>query len=135
MERVQRVNGGQDTLHPVGTVRLAAPEFGGSEEPAGRTPRVPGRAEASYGTCLYFGPRGERCSREALASGFCAQHAPKLLSPTAPTRSSPAISKEDFEARQKRFVRVVVAILGFAAVLWPIIADAIRALLAFLKDH
>jgi hypothetical protein len=46
-----------------------------------------------------------------------------------------AQAEQDFEVQKRRFVKVVFSLLGFAAVLWPIIADAIRAILALLRGH
>src|ERR1700678_2621518 len=137
MDRFQTVNGGQRTMHPVGTVDLRPPDFKGSEGPAEAISGALAGAQGSYGACLYFGPRGERCTRRALASGFCSRHRAKGTGAHAGAGlvSSVAQAEQDFEVQKRRFVKVVFSLLGFAAVLWPIIADAIRAILALLRGH
>src|SRR5271157_6011556 len=35
-----------------------------------------GKNRNDQGPCLYFGPQGQRCSRPAIANGFCARHKP-----------------------------------------------------------
>ena len=137
MDRFQTVNGGQGTMHPIGTVDLRPPDFGGTEGPAEAVPGPLAGAQGSYGTCLYFGPRGERCTRRALASGFCSRHRATGTAARAGAAqvSSVAQAEQDFEVQKKRFVKVVFSLLGFAAVLWPIIADAVRAILALLRGR
>ena len=136
MDRFQSVNGGHGTMHPVGTVDLRPTDFEGSEAPVEAVPRTLGGTRGSYGTCLYFGPRGERCGRNALPSGFCSRHAAAVAPGRAGvSRVSPPAAEDEFEIGKKRFVKVVLSLIGFAAVLWPIIADAIRALLALLRNH
>jgi hypothetical protein len=70
------------------------------------------------GPCLYLGPVGQRCSRPALAGGFCAKHRTGALEKK---RSNPS--------------RVVVAIAAIAGVLWPILLDLIREILRWIHTH
>lgn len=76
---------------------------------------APGRGE--QGPCLYFGPRGQRCARRALASGYCSKHQ--------------SGTREEFLRTQ--VPRRVVAVLGLLAVTWPLLADLIREILRFLR--
>ena len=71
-----------------------------------------GESEApSYGTCLYLGPRGQRCNRPAREDGFCRVH-----------------SLEAEPASPWTWFRRVAAILLAAAILWPIIEAFIEEL-------
>jgi Family of unknown function (DUF5763) len=63
-----------------------------------------GNSAWEYGTCLYLGPRGQRCDRPAREDGFCALHTADALSP------SPWV-----------WFRRLAAILVAAAILWPIV--------------
>lgn len=58
----------------------------------------------TYGTCLYLGPRGQRCQRPALEGGFCARHATDSLG-------------FDIWIWIRRLAGLLVAV----ALLWPII--------------
>ncbi len=72
--------------------------------------------EGPHGPCLYFGPGGERCGREAHANGYCSRHDPE----GAPIAAGiPA----------KRFW----ALVGATAVLWPVLVDLIRVLIRWLR--
>jgi hypothetical protein len=68
--------------------------------------------------CLYIGPAGERCSRTAGPSGFCAKH--QLTAPSEST--SKAVN-----------VKRAAAVLGVLAALWPFIADLIREIIRLLR--
>ena len=63
------------------------PDSGGIEPAAygvsgtrGRIASTTGKNRNDQGPCLYFGPQGQRCSRPAIANGFCARHMPAQLS-------------------------------------------------------
>ena len=140
MERFQTVNGGKGTIamHPTGAVDLRPPDFEGSELEAGA--QAASLAEGAYGACLYLGERGERCSRKALASGFCARHGGAGRAaigrvPTAVARERNAEPEQPLEDRRKKALKIVVSLLGLAFLLGPVIADAFRALLAMMGDH
>lgn len=70
----------------------------------------------SHGPCLYFGPRGERCSRSALEGGYCAAHH-QNGSATLSTRS---------------YSRVLAATTALILIIWPYISDLVRDLLHWL---
>ena len=70
------------------------------------------------GPCLYLGARGERCTRPALAGGYCAKHHadPELRSPG------------------RNYTRVLVASVALILVVWPYLADALRDLAQWLAS-
>jgi hypothetical protein len=83
-------------------------------------PRGWGNAtKGKYGTCLYFGPAGERCTRPALEGGFCQRH---RLGATTPAASA---------VTPKR----VVAILAALAAFWPVLADLVREFIRWIHAH
>jgi hypothetical protein len=117
-------------------VDLRPPDFESSEVEAGGP--AANMAGGAYGACLYLGERGERCSRKALASGFCARHGGAGRAaigrfPTAGERN--AEPEQPLEDRRKKALKIVVSLLGLAFLLGPVIADAFRALLAMMGDH
>ncbi|MGA8034383.1 MAG: DUF5763 domain-containing protein [Candidatus Acidiferrales bacterium] len=131
MDRFQTVNGGQDTMHPTAPMELRPPDFGDEEQGESATAFAPGPARGTYGTCLYLGPSGQRCERRALSNGFCGRHsssaAPRLIEATdAGSAATP-------EQRTKDRVRAVAAVLGLLGVLWPVVADIVKAILSFLN--
>ncbi|HXX45266.1 MAG TPA: hypothetical protein VEJ38_11080 [Candidatus Acidoferrales bacterium] len=70
------------------------------------------------GPCLYFGPAGERCSRPALAGGFCAKHQPGGR----------------MEAL-KNPARILAAALGIVALIWPYVNDLVREILRWAHER
>jgi hypothetical protein len=111
MERRVKVNAGTlAAVTPDGLPRgwSAAQEGGEYARPA------PGL----LAPCLYLGPRGERCKRQAVAGGFCAIHDPhRRKTSTAP----PA-----------RFWAVAGAI---AALVWPYVEFAVREIIGWTRSH
>jgi hypothetical protein len=93
------------------------------EQPEGDFLPSPGekRAEAGLGSCLYLGPRGQRCSNRASASGFCPRHQPDGIFSGTPS-GTPLLSP-----------RRVGAILTILALLWPLLADIVRALIRLFR--
>lgn len=96
--------------------------------PATQTPQdgivaVPGqiRAAADLGPCLYLGPAGQRCADRATASGFCRRHQPQVNSSRAPVET-PLLSP-----------RRIGAIFTILALLWPLLADIVRALIRYFR--
>src|ERR1700678_3685890 len=78
---------------------------------------------ASFGSqrpCLYFGPQGQRCSRPALAGGFCSRHQPGTEGGKPASRSLP---------------RIAAAGIGILAALWPIIFDILRVIARWIHAH
>jgi hypothetical protein len=159
MERFQTVNGGKDTMHPFGASELLRPppevaeaveraRLGGRGGPGGVV--AAGAAEAvNYGPCLYFGSRGERCERRATATGFCARHSAAQAARNAQfwdAAAKPDVVEEsndetraetphdaNAESIRKRS-RILIALLGLAGVLWPILNEMLRALISFLHS-
>jgi hypothetical protein len=159
MERFQTVNGGKDTMHPFGASELLKPppevveaaeraRLGRRGGPGGvaRT----GAAEAvNYGPCLYFGPRGERCERRATVTGFCARHSAAQAARNAQfwdAAAKPDVVEESDDERRaenpqdangesiRKRSRILIALLGLAGVLWPILNEVLRALISFLHS-
>jgi hypothetical protein len=96
--------------------------------PATQAPRddlvvVPGqnRAAADLGPCLYLGPAGQRCADRATASGFCRRHQPEVKASGAPVET-PLLSP-----------RRIGAIFTILALLWPLLADIVRALIRYFR--
>lgn len=73
----------------------------------------------AHGPCLYLGPGGERCSRPALAGGYCARH-----------HSDPA-----FRLPGRNYTRVLAATVALILIVWPYVSDLVRELLRWLASH
>jgi len=80
---------------------------------------------ADQGPCLYFGPRGQRCSRRATNAGFCAIHQPDGVPASGVAASG--ISKPS-----KKFI---ASLLAIAAVVWPYLADILREVIRWIHAH
>ena len=78
-------------------------------------------AAADLGPCLYLGPAGQRCTSCATTSGFCRRH---QLNPNLPgtPADTPLLSP-----------RRVGAIFTILALLWPLLADIVRALIRYFR--
>jgi hypothetical protein len=87
------------------------------------------------GPCLYFGPQGQRCSRPAIANGFCARHMPAQLgqpaTPAAASYTRPGAAPLGSRPRG-RIIAIGIAI--FAA-LWPVVADLLREIIRWIHAH
>lgn len=164
MERFQTVNGSQDTMHPFGASELLRPppevaeaveraRLGGRGGPGGVVAAREARAAeaVNYGPCLYFGPRGERCERRATVTGFCARHSAAQAARNAQFWDAAAkpdvVEESDNESRAetgtpqdanaesiRKRSRILIALLGLAGVLWPILNEMLRALISFLHS-
>lgn len=75
------------------------------------------QATASQGPCLYLGPSGQRCERQAVEGGYCARHQ---------SHGEKAVSTPQLSRR-------ALGIIGVLAVLWPVLADLIRELIRLLR--
>lgn len=73
----------------------------------------------AHGPCLYLGPQGERCSRPALAGGYCARH-----------HSDPA-----FRLPGRNYSRVLTATIALILIVWPYVSDLVRELLRWLASR
>jgi hypothetical protein len=74
--------------------------------------------DPSHGPCLYLGTTGERCSKPALAGGFCARHHPD--------------KERRWPGRDYR--RVLLASIALIAILWPYFQDAVQLVLRFVRE-
>lgn len=81
-------------------------------------PGEPAR-KGSQGPCLYFGPKGQRCSRPALEAGYCATHQ---------ANGAAGISARSYS-------RVLAATIALILIVWPYISDLVRDLLHWLASH
>jgi hypothetical protein len=111
MERRVTVNDGIERLEletPEGLEPLE-PDDGGE----------PAAGEGSYGPCLHFGARGERCARPAVADGYCSKHHPD------PGLRTPGRS----------YTRVLVATVALVMILWPYITELVRDLVRWLSGQ
>ncbi|HKQ86281.1 MAG TPA: hypothetical protein VJS43_05845 [Candidatus Acidoferrales bacterium] len=95
-------------------VELEVPEDLESASAAGQQ-----RLSLAHGPCLYLGPRGERCSRSALAGGYCARH-----------HSDPA-----FRVLGRNYTRVLAATIALVLIVWPYVSDMVRELLRWLASR
>lgn len=69
------------------------------------------------GPCLYLGPEGQRCYRQAVKAGFCAAHQPGV-----------ALRGRIGKPSKK----MVAAAAGIGGVLWPYIYDFVHALIRLI---
>ena len=72
----------------------------------------------SQGPCLYFGPKGERCSRPALEGCYCASHQ---------ANGAASISARSYS-------RVLAATIALILIVWPYISDLVRDFLHWLAS-
>jgi len=95
----------------------------GTEPTQGDSVVAPGQkiAAADLGPCLYLGPAGQRCNSRATAGGFCRRHQPDANLPGTPA-DTPLLSP-----------RRVGAIFTILALLWPLLADIVRALIRYFR--
>jgi hypothetical protein len=137
MERVVTVNAKRDSTAPNDEFGIASSgEFGigsvATPDDYGRDFGIPTPSPSpqsnspEQGPCLYFGPRGQRCSRRALAGGFCAIHQPGGA-PGVPGGVPGPTSKPS-----KKFIASVLAIV---AVIWPYLADIVREVIRWIHAH
>jgi hypothetical protein len=76
----------------------------------------PTQPTVHHGPCLYLGPSGQRCDRQAVEGGFCASH-------------QPAGGKHSIADLSRR----ALGVLGVLAVVWPLLADLIREIIRLLR--
>jgi hypothetical protein len=76
---------------------------------------------ADLGPCLYLGPAGQRCVSRATISGFCHRHQPDASAIREPI-DKPLLSP-----------RRLGAIFTILALLWPLLADIVRALMRYFR--
>ena len=85
-----------------------------------RTAISPATARTSdLGPCLYLGPEGQRCYRNAVMGSFCASHQPGTTA----------------RSRLGRPSKIVAAGAGILGVLWPYVYDFVHALMRLLHPR
>ena len=94
-----------------------------------------GKKRNDQGPCLYFGPQGQRCSRPAIANGFCGRHMPAQLGESA-NPGAPSYARPGGAALGSRPLARIVAIgIAIFAALWPIVADLLREIIRWIHAH
>jgi hypothetical protein len=100
-----------------------------------------GKNRNDQGPCLYFGPQGQRCSRPALANGFCARHMPAQLSQPgelgkSAKGGSASYAQPGGAALGSRPLGRIIAIgIAIFAALWPVVADLLREIFRWIHAH
>ena len=121
MRRDLKVNAGQDSEEePNLSWDFGALKWPGSEDSPEDPSAVlaPASGKRSYGTCLYFGPAGERCNRPAGESGFCREH------------------KGNIEGRPSaRPGKIIAAIMATLALLWPVLGDVVQFVIRWIGQR
>ena len=141
MERFLTVNGFSGSTHAprdnqalnAGTESGTSPEFGIEPTSYGvearfRNSRSP---SSDQGPCLYFGPQGQRCSRPAVANGFCATHLPAQPRQTG----QPDVVTAPSSRQKSRIVAFVLFAVAMLQSFWPAISDLIREIIRWLHAH
>src|ERR1700693_1754314 len=135
MERVVTVNAKRDSTAPNEEFGIASggefgigsvtkpDDYGQDFGIATPSPAAMVSKGADQGPCLYFGPRGQRCTRRALTGGFCA-----IRQPAGAPGGTPASTSKP----SKKFVASVLAIV---AVIWPYLADIVREVIRWIHAH
>jgi len=107
----------------------AGPEFGVESTPYGVSATAPNNRN-DQGPCLYLGPQGQRCSRPALANGFCGRHVPAQLG--QPGESNLAARTPGQKSRIAAAVFFAIAIFEY---LWPIVSEVYREIIRLIHSH
>jgi hypothetical protein len=95
-----------------------------------------GKNRNDQGPCLYFGPQGQRCSRPAIANGFCARHMPAQLGQPPAKLGAASYARPGAAALGSRPLARIVAIgIAIFAALWPIVADLLREIIRWIHAH
>ena len=87
------------------------------ESPQTGPAQAPGVGQ-EHGFCLYLGPRGQRCRRPAIQSGFCRLHQPG-----------------GFPRAVRDRKRILAAALALAAILWPYLHDVLAEILRWINTR
>ena len=94
-----------------------------------------GKNRNDQGPCLYFGPQGQRCSRPALANGFCARHMPAQLGESANPSAASYARPGGAALGSRPLARIVAIGVAIFAALWPIVADLLREIIRWIHAH
>lgn len=95
-----------------------------------------GQKRSDQGPCLYFGPQGQRCSRPAIANGFCARHTPAQLGQAPAKIGAASYARPGAAALGSRPLGRIIAIgIAIFAALWPIVADLLREIIRWIHAH
>jgi hypothetical protein len=84
------------------------------------------------GPCLYFGPQGQRCSRPAIANGFCARHMPAQLGQSAKLGTATYARPGAAALRSRPLARIIAVGIAIFAALWPVVADLLREIIRWI---
>jgi len=94
-----------------------------------------GKNRNDQGPCLYFGPQGQRCSRPAIANGFCARHMPAQLGESANPSAASYARPGGAALGSRPLARIVAIGVAIFAALWPIVADLLREIIRWIHAH
>lgn len=127
MGRVVTVNAQRDSTDPgsefgIGSI-VEGDNYGRDFGIATSLPTAAVDKGPDQGPCLYFGPRGQRCTRRATNAGFCAAHQ---------RDGTPAAVAAETSKPSKKFV---ASLLAIAAVLWPYLVDIVREVIRWIHAH
>lgn len=121
MRRDLKVNAEQESPDAPGQ----SCDFGGLHWPGGdegpeSSDIAPARGSSggTHGTCLYFGPAGQRCDRPAGESGFCPAHLGNMQA-KIPAKSG----------------RIIAAVMAILALLWPVLGDVVQFIMRWIRQH
>ena len=128
--------------------QAAASEFGVESGSQGVQPTAYGVSATGYegaptagknrndqGPCLYFGPQGQRCSRPAIANGFCARHSPAQLGQSAKLGAASYARPGAAALGSRPLARIIAIGVAIFAALWPIVADLLREIIRWIHAH
>ena len=87
------------------------------------------------GPCLYFGPQGQRCSRPAIANGFCARHMPAQLGQAVRSGGETSTRPGAAALGSRPLARIVAVGIAIFAALWPVVADLLREIIRWIHAH
>jgi|SRR5271155_1085846 hypothetical protein len=94
-----------------------------------------GKNRNDQGPCLYFGPQGQRCSRPAIANGFCARHMPAQLGQSAKLGIASYTRPGGAALGPRPLARIIAIGIAIFAALWPVVADLLREIFRWIHAH
>jgi hypothetical protein len=116
------------------TYRVEPAPYGVSATRSGGTSTT-GKNRDDQGPCLYFGPQGQRCSRPAIANGFCARHTPAQLGQLAKVGAASYARPGAAALGTRPLARIIAIGIAIFAALWPIVADLLREIIRWIHAH
>ena len=112
-----------------------APDSYGVEPTSYGTSTATSKNRNDQGPCLYFGPQGQRCSRPAIANGFCARHMPAQLGQSAKLGAATYARPGAAALGSRPLARIVAVGIAIFAALWPVVADLLREIIRWIHAH